>query len=188
MVNPESSGFRASVREDLRRVGSGATGPLAFLGALALRPGFLAIFLHRLAALCVAGGAPGRAVARVLARLNTFLNGCDIHPRAVIGPGCKFSHPCGVVIGPARIGRHVMILHNVTLGLRRFTDDEQDSSRYPVVGDNVILCAGAVLAGPVRVGDGAEIGANAVVLEDVPASFVAVGVPARSSPRRSAGA
>ena len=158
-----------------------ARGPNNVLKLLRLlgRAGFLAVVLHRLGAAAFQRGRVGRVLAALLARLNQFLNGCDISNQAVIGPGFKLSHPYGVVIGLARIGSNVMMLQNTTLGMRRFSDPEADPALYPIIGDHVVICCGAVVVGPVRVGDHATIGANAVVLTDVPAGSTAIGVPAR---------
>ncbi len=182
--NQPQMGLCEILRADLRRfVNGGSIGWLAMAACLFLRTGFLAVAIYRLSAACAKGGALRRALAKVLWRLNVFISGCDISPRAVIGAGFKMSHPCGVVIGPAVIGSNVMMLQNTTLGLRRFSDDEDDPKNYPVVGDNVIICAGAVLAGSVKVGSNVVIGANAVVTSDVPDDSTAIGVPARLVPR-----
>jgi len=154
-------------------------GALSMIGCLMRRSGFLAVFLHRLAAACVTKGLLGRIGASILMRLNIFFNGCDISPRAVIGPGFKLSHPVGVVIGPAVVGSNVMMMQGVTLGMRHFTDDEDDPANYPIIGDNVIISTGAKIIGGVKIGEHALIGANAVVLKDVPPHSTAVGIPAR---------
>lgn len=154
-------------------------GPLSMLGCLMRRSGFLAVFFHRLAAASVTKGLLGRVGASILMRLNIFFNGCDISPRAVIGPGFKLSHPVGVVIGPAVVGSNVMMMQGVTLGMRHFTDAEDDPANYPVIGDNVIISTGAKIIGGIKIGDHALIGANAVVLKDVPPYSTAVGIPAR---------
>lgn len=107
--------------------------------------------------------------------------GCFLQVGARIGPGLKLPHPQGVVIGAgARIGRNCVLYHQVTLGGARRGDFAAD--RYPVIGHDVVVFAGAKLLGAVEVGDGACIGANAVVLKDVPAGRTAVGVPARLLP------
>ncbi len=109
--------------------------------------------------------------------------GCYVQPDSRIAPGLKLPHPQGIVIGSGtRIGRNCTIFQQVTLGGARM-GDWQDG-RYPVLHDNVILFAGAKLIGGVVIGDGAVVGANAVVRGDVPASHVAVGVPARCLPLR----
>lgn len=103
--------------------------------------------------------------------------GIEIHPGATIGKDLFIDHGMGVVIGEtAQIGDNVTIFHGVTLG---GTGNEKDAKRHPTIGNNVIIGTGAKLLGPIRVGDNARIGANAVVLTDVPAGATAVGIPAR---------
>ncbi|MEZ0497977.1 serine O-acetyltransferase [Sphingomonas sp. IW22] len=104
--------------------------------------------------------------------------GCFVQPGAQIGPGLKLPHPSGIVIGTgARIGSNCTIYHQVTLGGARRGDFK--ANRYPSVGDDVVLYAGAKLLGGIRVGNHVEVGANAVVRCDVPDNSVAVGIPAR---------
>jgi serine O-acetyltransferase len=96
-----------------------------------------------------------------------------------IGPGLMLPHGFALVLHAQRIGRDCLILQGVTLGRR------QGDDAYPTIGDQVEIGAGASILGSVRVGDGAIIGANAVVLTDVPAAATAVGVPARIRPGRA---
>ncbi len=143
------------------------------------RSGFQAVVFYRLSVALGGKSIPGRVLGRFFARLNTFMTGCDIDRLSVIGPGLKLPHPSGIVIGPCVIGRNAMILQHTTIGLRHFSDDELDPGNFPVIGDNVVLSAGAVILGSVRIGDNAAVGANAVVLSDVPNHCTAVGIPAR---------
>ncbi len=107
---------------------------------------------------------------------------CYISPRAQIGPRLRLPHPVGIVIGEGVvIGAGCTIYQHVTLGGRRIGDWRRGA--YPVVGDDVVLFAGAVLAGSLSIGDRATVGANAVVLVDVPADNTAVGNPARAIPK-----
>ncbi len=118
--------------------------------------------------------------------ISRFATGVDIHPGARIGPGLFIDHGMGTVIGAtAEIGRDVTLLHQVTLGARGGARQGSCGKRHPTVGDRVVVGAGAKLLGPIRIGSDARIGANAVVLEDVPAGATAVGVPARIARRRS---
>jgi serine O-acetyltransferase len=113
-------------------------------------------------------------------RANTVFH-IDIHPGAQLGNGILIDHGTGVVIGEtARVGDNVSMLHKVTLGGAGI----KDVIRHPQVGDGVLLGAGATLLGPIHVGTGAHIGACSMVLEDVPAYSVAVGVPARIISRK----
>jgi serine O-acetyltransferase len=98
--------------------------------------------------------------------------GLDIVIGSDIAGGLYIAHPVGTVIAVDRIGRNCSIIAAVTLGLR-------NDHRFPIIGDNVFIGAGARVLGGVTVGDGARIGANAVVIDDVPAGATAVGVPAR---------
>lgn len=107
--------------------------------------------------------------------------GCFVQPGAIIGPGLRLPHPNGIVIGKgARIGAGCTLYHQVTLGGARSGDYHAD--RYPHLGDEVTVFSGAKLIGAIQVGDGAIVGANAVVTSDVPPRHTAVGVPARCYP------
>lgn len=170
----------ALLRADMKRLEVGGAHVPAMIACLFLKPGFLTVFLYRLSAACQSKGLLGRIAAKILWRLNVLLSSCDISPRAVIGPGLHLPHPMGIVIGDATVGQHVRILQNVALGLKNFTEaNRYTAADYPIIHDNATLCAGAIITGPVTVGEGAIVGANAVVLHNVPANAVAVGVPAR---------
>ncbi|WP_137121880.1 serine O-acetyltransferase EpsC [Segeticoccus rhizosphaerae] len=118
----------------------------------------------------------GRLPARLLSQLTRAVTGVEIHPAARIGKRFFIDHGMGVVIGEtAEIGDDVMMYHGVTLGGRSM----RRVKRHPTVGDRVTLGAGARVLGPVEIGDDAQIGANAVVVRDVPAGAVATGIPAR---------
>jgi serine O-acetyltransferase len=118
----------------------------------------------------------------LLAKLFTFMNillfGIEVSPRIRVGGGLFLPHTVGTVIGAESIGQNVTIMHGVTLGARE-PDFHFTAFSRPAIGNNVFIGAGAKVVGPVRIGDYAKIGANAVVLQDVPAHAVAVGVPAR---------
>jgi serine O-acetyltransferase len=111
-------------------------------------------------------------VPGLVQRLIQRLHGLEIWVGADIGGGLYVAHPVGTVIAVERIGRNCSIIHAVTLGLR-------NEQRFPAIGDDVFIGAGARVLGGVTVGDGARIGANAVVLDDVPAGATVVGIPAR---------
>ena len=147
-----------------------------------ITPGFLALFLYRLSAACRRQPGILRHIGTLIWRLNVFLNSCDLAPEAIIGPGCYIPHPMGIVIGSAIIGANASILQNVTIGMHY--DAPFASEFYPKLGDNVRVAAGAVILGPITIGDSATIGANSVVLKDVPARCSAVGVPARILPHK----
>jgi serine O-acetyltransferase len=108
------------------------------------------------------------------------ITGVEIHHKARIGRRFMLYHGSGTVIGEtAIIGEGCVLFHGVTLGLASVDDWRPGERLHPKLGDGVRVYAGATLVGPICVGDGATIGANAVVLTDVPAGAVAVGVPAR---------
>ena len=115
-----------------------------------------------------------------LARLNSqiarHLTGIEIHPGAKIGRRFVIDHGMGIVIGEtAEIGDDCLIYHGVTLG----GTGKDQGKRHPTLGNNVMVSAGAKVLGPFKVGDGARIAANAVVLTEIPPEATAVGVPAR---------
>jgi serine O-acetyltransferase len=115
-------------------------------------------------------------IARLVSEFGRMLTGIEIHPGAVIGPGLIIDHGMGLVIGEtAEIGRDVTLFQGVALG--GVTSNK--SKRHPTLGDGVIVGAGAKILGAIHIGQHAKIGANAVVLADVPAGTTAVGVPAK---------
>ncbi|RKS88491.1 serine O-acetyltransferase [Microbacterium sp. AG790] len=123
-----------------------------------------------------------RFPARALSQLTRWLTGVEIHPGATIGRRFFIDHGMGVVIGEtAEVGDDVMLYHGVTLGGR--TRDA--GKRHPTLGDGVAVGAGAKILGPVTIGAGSVVGANAVVTRDAPADSVLVGVPAKARSRRS---
>jgi serine O-acetyltransferase len=137
-------------------------------------PGFHAVLLHRLAHRLWKANVP--LLPRLISQISRFLTGIEIHPGARIGRRFFIDHGMGVVIGEtAEVGDDVMIYHGVTLGGRTL----QRVKRHPTVGNSVTIGAGARILGPVVIGDRAQIGANSVVVKDVPAGAVATGVPAR---------
>jgi serine O-acetyltransferase len=136
-------------------------------------PGVHALWAHRVAH-CLHPRHP--LLARVVAAAARALTGVDIHPAAEIGRRVFIDHAVGVVIGEtAVVGDDVTLFHGVTLGGLGHTSGR----RHPVVGARVLIGAGATLLGPITVGDDARVGANSVVLEDVPAGATVVGSPAR---------
>lgn len=138
-------------------------------------PGLHATWAHRLAHRM--WRRPGlRLAARLVSHVTRAATGVEIHPGARIGRRFFIDHGMGVVIGEtAEIGDDVMLYHGVTLGGR----SANRGKRHPTVEDGVTIGAGARVLGPVRIGVGAQIGANAVVVHDVPAGSVVVGIPGR---------
>ncbi len=120
-----------------------------------------------------------KLLGRVVSSFSRFLTGIEIHPAATIGRRFFIDHGMGVVIGEtASIGDDVTIYHDVTLGGTSLST----GLRHPQVGNGVIIGAGAQLLGPIKVGDNARIGSNAVVVKDVEAETTVVGIPAKQVP------
>lgn len=137
-------------------------------------PGLHAVLWHRLAHRLWRWGL--RGLARFTSHLGRMLTGIEIHPGARVGRRLFIDHGMGVVIGEtAEIGDDVLIYHGVTLGGL----SGQPGKRHPTIGNNVAIGAGAQVLGPITIGDGARIGANAVVTKDVPRDCTVVGIPAR---------
>ena len=136
--------------------------------------GLHAVVWHRLAHWLWRAGL--RGPARCVSHLSRFLTGIEIHPGARIGRRLFIDHGMGVVFGEtAEVGDDVYMYHGVTLGgLTTAT-----GKRHPTIGNGVTIGAGAKVLGPIRVSDGARIGANAVVVRDVSADQTVVGIPAR---------
>jgi len=138
-------------------------------------PGVHALWAHR-AAHRLWQVSSLRLPARLLSQFARAVTGIEIHPAARVGRRLFIDHGMGVVIGEtAVVGDDVMLYHGVTLGGRSLNRGK----RHPTLGDRVTVGAGAKVLGPVWIGDDAQVGANAVVVKDVPAGAVAVGIPAR---------
>jgi serine O-acetyltransferase len=139
---------------------------------LAVWPGVHAVLAHRVAHVLYEARVP--LLPRAIAGLARLLTGIEIHPAVNIGRDFFIDHGAGVVIGEtAEIGDSVTLYQGVTLGGTGF----QRGKRHPTVEDNVTIGSGAKLLGPVTIGRGAKIGANTVVIEDVPAGTTVVGNP-----------
>jgi serine O-acetyltransferase len=139
---------------------------------LATWPGVHALLAHRTAHALHAAGVP--LLPRVIAYVSRTITGIEIHPAAKIGRGFFIDHGMGVVIGEtAELGNDVTLYQGVTLGGTGFATGK----RHPTVQDNVTIGSGAKLLGPITVGHGSKIGANSVVIHDVPANSTVVGNP-----------
>tara|TARA_R100000005_G_scaffold96643_1_gene85460 strand:+ start:5635 stop:6399 length:765 start_codon:yes stop_codon:yes gene_type:complete len=147
-----------------------------------LYQGFHAVILHRAAHWL--WQRKWHLLARLLSQLGRFLTGIEIHPGAVIGRKFFIDHGMGVVIGEtAEIGDNVTLYHDVTLGgvaPSIDSDKQRGVKRHPTLQDNVIIASGAQIIGPITVGKCARVGANSVVLKDVPEGTTVVGIPARA--------
>jgi serine O-acetyltransferase len=134
--------------------------------------GVQALLSHRISHALYESGVP--LAPRLLANLTKVVTGVEIHPAAGIGRGLFVDHGSGVVIGEtAEVGDDVTIYQGVTLGGTGFARGK----RHPTVGDEVIIGAGSKLLGPIVVGEHAKIGANSVVIHDVPENSTVVGNP-----------
>jgi serine O-acetyltransferase len=137
-------------------------------------PGFHALLVHRLAHWL--WGQRLHWLARMTSHIGRWLTGIEIHPGAQIGQRFFIDHGMGVVIGEtAEIGDDCTLYHGVTLGGTSWNKGK----RHPTLGNSVVLGAGAKVLGPIKIGDRARVGSNAVVVKDVPPGATAIGIPAR---------
>lgn len=172
----------ATLRADLRVALQRDPAARSRLEVALLYPGVHAVWGHRISHWLWRHDL--KLLARSCASLTQWFTGVDIHPGAVLGPGLFIDHATGVVIGQtAEIGEDVTIFQGVTLG----GTSRDHGKRHPTIGDRVTIGAGAKILGPIVIGAGSRIGANAVVVKPVPPDSVVVGVPgqviARSRPR-----
>ncbi len=115
-------------------------------------------------------------LARVISQFSRFMTGIEIHPGAKIGNRLFIDHGMGVVIGETcEIGDDVVIYQGVTLG----GTGKEKGKRHPTIGNNVVIASGAKVLGSFKVGDQSNIGANSVVLKEVPPNSTVVGIPGR---------
>jgi len=136
-------------------------------------PGFLALFFHRF--IYVMNNLKIPFIPRLLSEINRFFTGVEIHPGARIGAGCFIDHGHGIVIGETTvIGNNCVLFHNVTLG----GTGKHVGKRHPTLGDNVYVGTGAILLGPIRIGNNVKIGANTFLyMVDIPDNCTVVGTP-----------
>jgi len=136
--------------------------------------GFHALLFYRFAHWLSGKRVP--LVPRVLSQFARFITGIEIHPGAMIGSGLFIDHGMGVVIGETtEIGDNVTLFQGVTLG----GTGKQRGKRHPTIGSHVVVGTGAKVLGPIKIGDYVKIGANSVVLQDVPDHSTVVGIPGR---------
>ncbi len=165
---------RNVIAEDIRGFRERDPAATSNMEVLFLYSGLHALEAHRLAHHLHVRGY--RLTARAISQAAKFMTGVEIHPGATIGRRLVIDHGTGVVIGEtAEIGDDCTIYQGVTLG----GTGKDTGKRHPTIGNDVLIGAGAKVLGPFRVGDGAKIAANAVVLEEIPADSTAVGIPAR---------
>ena len=139
-----------------------------------LYPGFHALLFYRIAHFF--SNLKLKFIARLISQIARFLTGIEIHPGAKIGKRLFIDHGMGIVIGETTtIGDNCTIYHGVTLG----GTGKDKYKRHPDLGDNVTVGCGAKVLGPIKIGNNVKIGANAVVLKDVPDNSTVVGIPGK---------
>src|SRR5437660_1518860 len=171
----------AYLRENIRVVFDRDPAARSTWEVLTCYPGLHALQWHKLSHQLWQWGL--RWLARFSSHVARFFTGIEIHPGAQIGRRVFIDHGMGIVIGEtAEVGDDVTLYQGVTLGGTSLT---RGAKRHPTIGNGVIVSSGAQVLGPFRVGDGARIGAQAVVLSEVPDGATMVGIPARPVGRRS---
>jgi len=174
-------GLRATLREDLACVFERDPAARSTLEVLTTYPGLHAILAYRIANRLWLGG--WRYAARFLSFLGRMLTNVDIHPGATIGRRFFIDHGACVVIGEtAEIGDDVTLYHGVTLGGTSW----RKGKRHPTLENGVVVGAGAKILGPITIGERVRVGANSVVVKDVPADRTVVGIPGRIVDTRAA--
>ncbi|MDO4791048.1 MAG: serine O-acetyltransferase [Buchananella hordeovulneris] len=170
--------LRTLLREDLdAAVGADPAARSRFEVAL-LYPGVHAIWAHRVAHRWW-HRKWGKFWALALSQFTRRATGIEIHPGASLGRRLFIDHGMGVVIGETtEVGQDVIIFHGVTLGGTSMSRGK----RHPTIGNRVVIGAGAKVLGPITVGDGSRVGANAIVVKPVPPSHSAIGIPAKNTP------
>jgi len=167
-------GFFAQWREDVRCVFGRDPAAHSVMEILLTYSGVHAVLIHRVSHRL--WKANWRLTARVLSAFAKGMTGVDIHPGATIGRRLFIDHALGVVIGEtAVLGNDVTLYHGVTLGGTTWNKEK----RHPTLGDHVLVGSGAKILGPITLGDNVRVGANSVVVKDVPNCCTVVGIPGR---------
>lgn len=166
--------FIDNVKADIQSIKERDPAAHSSLEIILTYSGVHAVIMHRIAHKLYVKNH--KTLARVVSQISRFFTGIEIHPGAKIGKGLLIDHGSGVVIGETtEIGDYCLLYQGCTLG----GTGKESGKRHPTLGNNVMVGCGAKILGPFKVGDGAKIAANAVVLEEVPPHCTAVGVPAR---------
>jgi len=166
--------LRWTLREEIRAALERDPAARSGWEVLLLYPSVQAIASHRLAHALYQAGL--RFLPRLISQTTRGLTGIEIHPGAEIGKGLFIDHGMGVVIGEtAIVGDNVTLFQGVTLG----GTGKEKGKRHPTVGNNVVIGSGAKVLGSFKIGANVQIGANAVVVREVPPNSVVVGVPGR---------
>ena len=154
----------------------------SILSIILTYPGVKAVFMHKISNFFHIAGF--HLIARIISQATRFFTGIEIHPGAKIGKNLFIDHGMGVVIGEtSEIGENVTIYHAVTLGGSSPSIDserQRHEKRHPTIGDDVVIGSGAQIIGPIKVGNGSRIGANSVVVNNVPELTTMFGIPARA--------
>lgn len=173
-VQERPAKLRELIAEDIRSVLERDPAARNRVEVLFTYPGIHAVLIHRVSHRV--WKAKWFFLARVMSFIGRMVTNIDIHPGAVIGRRFFIDHGAGVVIGEtAEVGDDVTLYHGVTLGGTSSTRGK----RHPTLDDGVLVGAGAKILGPVRIGRGANVGANSVVISDVPPGMTVVGIPGR---------
>ncbi len=173
----------ARLREDIDAIMERDPAARSRVEVVLCYPGFHARLFHMLAN--AVWRRRMRMAGRLVSHVGRVLTGIEIHPGATLGRRLFIDHGMSCVIGEtAEVGDDVTLYHGVTLGGVSLEREK----RHPTLGNGVIVGSGAQVLGPITVGEGARIGANAVVLKDVPAGVTMVGIPARQVLPRERGA
>jgi serine O-acetyltransferase len=163
-----------TIRSDIRAVFDNDPAAKGVFEVLFTYSGLHAIWSHR-----IAHWFYNRRMftfARIISQISRFMTGIEIHPGARIGRRFFIDHGMGVVIGETcEIGDDVLVYHGVTLG----GTGKEKGKRHPTIGNNVVISAGAKVLGSFTVGDNSRIGANSVVLNEVPSNSTVIGIPGR---------
>jgi serine O-acetyltransferase len=164
----------SGLREDIRTIFKRDPAARNVAEVLFSYPGFHAVIIHRIAHRLWRSRM--YFLGRLASHIGRFLTGIEIHPGAKIGRAFFIDHGMGVVIGEtAEVGDNVTLYHGVTLGGTTW----QKGKRHPTIGSNVVIGAGAKVLGPVHIGANTRIGANSVVLNDIPPNSIVVGIPGK---------
>ena len=164
----------ATLKEDVQTVFQKDPAARGILEVIFCYPGLHALWMYRVANLLWRHAR--YLPARIISHLARFLTGIEIHPGAKIGRRFFIDHGSGVVVGETtEIGDDVLLYQGVVLGGVSLKKEK----RHPTLGNNVMIGAGTIILGPISIGNGAKVGAASLVVRNVPANSVAVGVPAR---------
>lgn len=168
------------IKRDIESVFERDPAAKSVLEILLCYPGVHALIFHRVAHFFWT--KKFFVLGRFISHIGRFITGIEIHPGAKIGSGFFIDHGMGVVIGEtAEIGDNCTLYHGVTLGGTSLKKEK----RHPTLGNNVVIGAGAKVLGPFKVGDNSKIGANSVVIREVPPNSTVVGIPAKAASKEA---